>query len=396
MGKSKSGCRSHLLFVATSRYTGGAEQSLLRLITHLNLKYECVLACPATSENQDFRNKAQAVCRVVKFDTREPKDSSGIRLHWGHFLGGCWKSVLLYWRTKPDVIVFFLHLPLVAAAPRFIAALFRWPAILSFRLVVGGLRVGPRRIRLLNWEKKRAQTWVAVSEDNRRLLCQDMHLGSDKIQVILNGIPALSDSVSPSGTAALELRRRLGLPEDRTIFLFAGRLTPIKGCRELVMAAAMLWKLHPQALCVMLGDGPDRSTLQEILEVRKAEPAVLLAGSQSNVAEYLRAADVYVHPSHAEGLSNSILEAMQLGLPIIAANCSSMPELVTDQVEGLLVPKADSAALCHAMQRLLLDPDLRGRMGKAAAEKVKAFSLESTFASWDKLIVRKLAKSNRE
>ena len=375
-----------LLFVVTSRYAGGAETSLVRLLDHLRNRYECILAVPETDENRRFVDQVRAICAVSPFDVHEPKDDSGIRLHPRRFLFGCWQTLRLLWRTRPDVVVFFLHLPLVAAAPRFVAALFRRKSILSFRLVVNGLPVGPRRIRLLNWEKRRNQTWVAVSGHNRRVLCEDMHLEPDAIRLIHNGLPPLEGPGRLAGEARGAERRRLGLPEDRVIFLFCGRLTPIKGCRELVDAAVRAWRAHPEAMCVLLGDGPDREHLTEWIRSQKAESAVLIAGAKSDVRSYLSVADVYVHPSHAEGLSNSLLEAMQMGLPVIAADCSSMPELVTDRQEGLLVPKANPAALASAMEQVVGNDRLREQMGQAAQKKALQFPLSATLAAWDQLL----------
>lgn len=378
--------RGRLLFVFPWRNPGGAVKSLLHLIRHLSSQYDCALAGPVEGADREIIDKGRTICPFIAFDTREFDDEAGIHLQFSRFIMGCWKTMVLLLRTRPDAVVFFLHHPLAAAAPRFAAALLRRRSIVSFRLVMNGLPVGPRRIRMLNWEKKRGQTWVAVSEDNRQRLCGDMGLDSGEIKLIYNGIGPLAGPGRAQGEDRRELRRRLGLPEDRTIFLFSGRLELRKGCRELALAAALLWKEHPEALCVMLGDGPERDRLAESIQNSGAEPAVLFAGHRSNGAEYLAAADVFVHPSYYEGLSNSMLEAMQMGLPVVAANCSSMPELVTDQVEGLLVPRGDSEALCRAMAKLLGDESLRGRLGQAAAVRARAFPLEATLSAWDKLI----------
>ena len=380
------GRRPRLLFVVTSRFAGGAQHSLLRLVEHLKVRNDCVLAGPETDGNRAFLEQARSRCPVVAFDAGEPADDWGIHLRPGRFVRGCWRTLKLIGRTRPDAVVFFLHHPLAAAAPRFAAALLRRRAVVSFRLVMNGLPVGPRRIRMLNWEKKRGQTWVAVSEDNRRRLCGDMGLDAGEIRLIYNGIEPRTGPGRARGEARRDLRRRLGLPENRMIFLFSGRLELRKGCRELAAAATALWAEHPEALCVMLGEGPERAGLEESIRNSGAEPGVLLAGHRSNGADYLAAADVFVHPSYYEGLSNSLLEAMQMGLPVVAANCSSMPELVTDQAEGLLVPRGDSDALRRAMERLLRDEALRERLGRAAEIRARAFPLDATLSAWDKLI----------
>jgi glycosyltransferase involved in cell wall biosynthesis len=383
---SRQSTRPRLLFLITSRYAGGAEQSLLRLMERLSVRYECLLAGPATIENRAMREAAGRMGAVVEFDAAEPKDDPGVRLRPGRFLAGCWRTLRLFWRVRPDLVVFFLHLPLVAAAPRFVAALLRKRSIVSFRLVVNGVPAGPRRVRLLKWEKARNQVWVAVSQDNRRGLCQDMGLAEKDVRLIYNGIGPLEGGGRVQGAARRELRRKLGIPEHRVVFLFAGRLTPLKGCRELAAASVQVWKRCPEALCVLVGDGPDRPYLESWIRERSAGDALRLEGARPNVMDYMAAADVFVHPSHAEGLSNSLLEAMQMGLPVIAANCSSMPELVRDPVEGFLVPKKDPEALGQAMMALLGDQALRERMGQAASFRAEHFPVEAMYSGWDQLI----------
>lgn len=377
---------SRILFVVTSRFAGGAQHALLGLIEHLKSSHECLLAAPATDGNRGFLAKTELHCRHVPFDVNEPADDWGIHLRLGRYLLGCWRTVLLFLRVHPDVTVFFLHHPLAAAAPRFIAALLGRRSILSFRLVMNGLPVGPRRIRLLNWEKRRHQIWMAVSEDNRRKICSDMGLPLEVVRLIYNGIQPLPGCVRLYGEDRRAMRERLGVPPERVVFLFSGRLELRKGCPELLSAAVSLWKDHPNALVVFLGDGPERACMEAEVRAQGAEPGVRFPGHCDHAARFLSVADVYVHPAHYEGLSNAILEAMQMGLPILTTNSSSMPELVSDGVEGMLVPKKDPGALYHAMKRLLLDEPLRERMGHAASKRAQRFPLEATYLQWEEMI----------
>ena len=93
--ENRSDGRPRLLFVITSRFAGGAQHSLLRLIGHLGARHACILAGPGTDENRDFLDRMRSLGRVVAFDAGEPKDDNGIHLRAGRFVRGCWRTLLL-------------------------------------------------------------------------------------------------------------------------------------------------------------------------------------------------------------------------------------------------------------------------------------------------------------
>ena len=158
------------------------------------------------------------------------------------------------------------------------------------------------------------------------------------------------------------------------VLLFVGRLAAIKGLLVLLDAVAALRPRYPDLQLVLVGDGPDRARL----EARAAEPdlagAVRFTGyrAQAEVADDLAACDVFVLPSFAEGVPVVLMEAMAARRPVVATRVAGVAELVEDGASGLLVPPGDPVALTAAIDRLLADASLRGRMGTAGRAVVEA------------------------
>jgi colanic acid/amylovoran biosynthesis glycosyltransferase len=130
--------------------------------------------------------------------------------------------------------------------------------------------------------------------------------------------------------------------------------------------------------CHFVGDGPDRKALTDLVERAGLSDRVHFHGrlTRDEIAHLLLDADVLVTPSvptrdgRREGIPVVLMEAMGSGVPVIASQLSGIPELVNDQLTGLLVPPGDATSLADALERYLKDPDLRQRLGCAGREKV--------------------------
>jgi len=193
-------------------------------------------------------------------------------------------------------------------------------------------------------------------------------LGTVPCHRIPNGVDLMA--FAPAADAERRaLRARLGLPEDRVVCAFVGRLTPQKDPALLLEAWAIgHW---PQAHLVLVGDGPLRPRLEASVTSGPTRGQVTFAGATADVASYLKAADLLVLPSLAEGMSNVILEAMACGLPIVATDLIGNREVMGgDGQAGRLVPPGDPAALAEAVGMLLRTPTLRDKLGGAARAMV--------------------------
>lgn len=151
--------------------------------------------------------------------------------------------------------------------------------------------------------------------------------------------------------------------------MYAGRLEAIKGLEGLVAAFGRLPTTIPCEL-VLYGKGPLRERLAQQITALGLTGRVRLAGEVMEITAELLAADVFVLPSRAEGISNALLEAMAVGLPCLASAIPGNALLIQSEHNGLLTPPDDEAALAAALGRLVQAPDLRARLGRAARATV--------------------------
>lgn len=179
---------------------------------------------------------------------------------------------------------------------------------------------------------------------------------------------------------------RYNAPTKRkgTRALFVGRLAAVKGLPVLFQAMQDLIRDVPDFHLTIIGDGPDRATLEQMAMDMGLGPHTSFLGykSQSEVAQTLQQQDMLVLPSFAEGVPVVLMEAMAATLPVVTTQIAGVPELVQDGVSGRLVPPGDAMALQHAIHDVLSDPKRALTMGQAGRIKVEAeFDIRSE-AAW--------------
>ena len=166
------------------------------------------------------------------------------------------------------------------------------------------------------------------------------------------------------------VRQKLDLPEDRVIALYTGRFAQYKGLGDLLKA----WEDVPETDGVLVLVGERQSEDRPFTMPIKGK-AIIARGWSADVIEYLQAADVFVYPSHQDGMSNSLLEAMACGLPPVATAIQAVDGLLQDGRNALLVPPHDPHQLSCALLRLLRDPELRMDIGAAATQTALDYSV---------------------
>ena len=195
----------------------------------------------------------------------------------------------------------------------------------------------------------------------------------------------------PSGVPTAELRAaapmraaaraRLGLPDDAFVVAGLGRLVPIKGFDVLLSALPALVAAVPSTRVILVGDGPDRRVLEAQASALGVRARVGVTGGPPDVSAYLAAADVLAAPSRNEGMGRAIVEAMALGLPVVATDVGGIPDVVADGETGRLVPPNDLVALTEALVDLAGDEVLRVKLGAAGACRAEAFSTRVAHAA---------------
>jgi glycosyltransferase involved in cell wall biosynthesis len=174
---------------------------------------------------------------------------------------------------------------------------------------------------------------------------------------------------------------------DGRVIVAVGRLGREKGFDLLLEAFARSKLAGAEWQLIILGDGPERPSLQRRIDELGLQGAVLMPGVVKHPEQWLQHAQLFVLSSRFEGFPNALLEAMQCGLPVAAFDCPSGPgEIVRHEHTGLLVPAGDVEALAAAISRLAGDADLRQRLGSAAAVDVDSrFSLQHVGSMWETL-----------
>jgi sugar transferase (PEP-CTERM/EpsH1 system associated) len=237
--------------------------------------------------------------------------------------------------------------------------------------------------------------YVALNGDLEAYLTERVGVRAGRVTRIYNGVD-LERFKANSGDG-----RRLLPPHFRDPNLFVvgtvGRIQPVKDQANLARAFAKAVAADPEAgrrmRLVIAGDGPRRDEIEQILRESGADSLAWLAGDRDDVAELLTGFDLFVLPSLAEGVSNTVLEAMATGLPVVATRVGGNPELVAEGVTGRLVPPADSAALAAAMLGYLRDRETVCSHGRAGRERAETkFSLERMLADYDHLYMRLLER----
>ncbi len=220
--------------------------------------------------------------------------------------------------------------------------------------------------------------YVALSSDLERYLEGAIGVPHERIEQICNGVDTERFRPAPV---------RLPIPgcpfreDDLWLVGTVGRMEPVKDQANFARAFARTVELDPAARrrmrLVMVGDGPMRKDVESILGAAGVRDLAWLAGERHDVPEVMRGLDCFVLPSLAEGVSNTVLEAMACGLPVVATQVGANPDLVAEGTTGTLVPAGDSEALAAAVLSVFADPAVaasRGRAARARAEQ--RFSLE--------------------
>jgi glycosyltransferase involved in cell wall biosynthesis len=156
---------------------------------------------------------------------------------------------------------------------------------------------------------------------------------------------------------------------------------PVKGFDVLVAALRPLADAVSSARLVLIGDGPQREELRIAARDLGVGGRVLVTGVTSDIAGWLAAADVLAAPSRNEGMGRAIVEAMALGLPVVAAEVGGIPAVVAEGETGWLVPPGDSLALAAALIELARDEPLRIKLGTAAVTRAEEFSIDVAHAA---------------
>lgn len=265
------------------------------------------------------------------------------------------------------------------------------PFVLSF---IGGdlydpsKGVSPHRHAVLRWLVRRvaarAAACTAISEDTKRR-AQELHGVSCAITVVPLGIARVSIET--------HARRSRRVPERIRVFVTMGRLIPRKG-HELLLRA---WQEVRDAHLIIVGDGPLKDRLRHLASELGIAQRVSVRGyvSEEEKQQLLRMADGYVSAALHEGFGLVFLEAMQAGLPIVAANVGGQQDFLTDGENALLVPPGRAQPLAAAVRRLIDNPSLAQRLASNNERRAAQFSAAASAAAFERILRQAVTYADR-
>lgn len=211
---------------------------------------------------------------------------------------------------------------------------------------------------------------IVNSEATKRTMVRDAPWFPDeKAVVIYNGIDDTPyDTLAPQRDALrARLRGSIGAPPDAPVVTLVGELNERKQQRVVIEAMPHLLERFPNARVLFVGDGDDRAALEATVRERGLHASIIFTGFRADVPEILMGSDALLLPSRVEGFGYVLVEAMAAGIPCIASNVSSIPEIVEDGVTGILHAVGDSGAIADAITTILSDRVRARAMGEAGA-----------------------------
>lgn len=353
--------------------TGGLENGIVNLINHM----------PADA----YRHAVIALTEVTDFRKRIQRDDVefiSLNKAPGH---GIWlfpKLFRLFRKLRPAVV----HSRNLAALEVLLPA---WAAGVPVRIHgehgrdvgdLDGSNVTYQRVR--RFYRPFVSYYLALSRDLAQYLVHAIRVPEEKVLQVYNGVDSnrfhsgIPDSAVP------------GCPFPRPAFWIVGtvgRMQTVKDQPTLARAFIRALQLDPalkqRLRLVLVGDGPLREECRQLLADAGIADLAWLPGERSDIPEVMRGLDCFVLPSLAEGISNTILEAMASSLPVIATAVGGNADLVEAGATGEIVPAADPESMAHQIVRLANSPELARQMGSAGRAAVeRKFSMEAMVAAY--------------
>lgn len=363
-----------LLFFIPSLSSGGAERVTANLANHWATKGWEITIVTLTPLNLDFYELNSAVRRIgleLAGDSRNVLVGTWTNLHRVRALRRVLRDV------QPDVA-----LALMSSANVILALATR--GLQNVR-AIGSEHIHPPQLPLgTQWEALRRYTYgqlaavVALTRESAEWIREQTN--ARRVPIIPNV------ALWPLPVQAPRLMPETVHVDDRLILLAVGRLDKQKGFDWLLEAFTSLTQTFRKWDLAILGEGAERRALEAQVRAARLDGRVFLPGRAGNVGEWYARADLYVMSSRFEGFGNTLAEALAHGLPAVSFDCDTGPrDIIRHEVDGLLVPPGDVAALTFALNRLMGDAALRSQFGARAVEARERFSIKRIAGMWEKL-----------
>lgn len=283
-------------------------------------------------------------------------------------------TTLALWRLRHQLdIVHLLGQRFTTLLTIILCRLFRIPTVLKIPISYKHFSwiqfIKILHFKLENLISRQASAYLAISSEiANQLVAEGFY--PERIVRFPNGVDTKRFFPVPQKAA---LRSELGIPVDKKIVLYSGRLIDRKGFDLILAAWPQIYTAYPNAHLVVVGGGPEESVLAlKQLAAKTGENTITYIGPVSNVAPYLAASDIYLFPSRREGLPNALLEAMACGCACVSSDIGGCVDLIIPEKTGILFPSGDAGQLAASTLRFLNDETLAQNLGKAAHDLIKS------------------------
>jgi glycosyltransferase involved in cell wall biosynthesis len=363
--------RLHILLFIYSLSSGGAERVTVNLANYWAERARKVTIATLASSDQDFYELHPGVRRIaieMECESRNP-------------LAGLWMNLRritalrrVIKKESPDVVLAMMTTANVLLA---LAGYGLHVALL------GSERVHPPRYPLSrSWEWLRIRAYArlatVVTQTNETAGWISGNTRTRSVAVIPNGVSY------PLAVQTPVLEPGQILPAGQRVILGLGRLVHQKGFDLLIDAFSGLASRYPEWILVILGEGPERQSLEAQIRRTGLTKRVFMPGRAGNPGQWYEAADIYVMSSRFEGFPNTLVEAMAYGLPAISFDCDTGPrDIIRHATDGLLVPTGDEQGLVASLERLMSDDVRRRQLGERATYVRDRFSMDRVAGMWD-------------
>lgn len=347
----------------------GTEKQLLKLLDGLpDDKFQCFLAC--------FRNSHWLRENSIKWPVFLVGSNS--LKAWQFYIGMYRFGVFL---KKKKINIVQAHFPLSVAVGVIGARLAGVDKIVSCRRDMGfwytkGL------LHLLKLSNRCVDRFIVNSKEIKRLIQRTERIHTDRITVIHNGIDPLSQT---DWGAVEELRQKYAIPAESCVVGIVSNMNrAVKRLDVFLKAASILLNRQADIFFMIVGEGKYLKELKNMALELGITENILFYGSHPDPIGIISAFDVCVNTSDSEGFSNSVLEYMICGKPVVATGVGGNIEVVADGINGYLFPPGDATALSHRIETLLSDPDLRQRMGEKGRAKALHFTYGNMLSGFER------------
>jgi glycosyltransferase involved in cell wall biosynthesis len=358
-----------ILFVTITLSGGGAERQLQHLLTYLDRrKYSPMLVLLEKTVGYDIPSDVPVIC----LNKKHPSD----------FFKLIFQLVKILKKEKPDSVISFLTYSNILLVFAKLMARYNNPVIISERTNLEISLNNVRKSRIKSFMIKKlypyADKIITVSLGVAKGLCRRFRVPKEKVVTIYNAIDIDKVQRMAEDDPSFEWYQDKAVP----VIIAVGSLAKAKAYPDLLAAFSVVRK-NVSCRLVILGVGELEQELKQLVDELGVSTDVAFCGFQKNPFSFMAHSKIFVLSSHWEGLSNVIIEAMGCGVPVISTNCCGSNEIITDGVNGLLVPVGDTEVMAKTILKLLKDEPLRNRLAEAGKLRSEDFKVEKMVAGYE-------------